>query len=97
MNGVYKTILLGISPYDFKQDNGEQIKGATAHYVVIGENLPNGVGLKPTKSTLPYEDFSKYAGLELPCFADLKGVMRLSNMKFEPESFSNFEALTKQK
>jgi len=94
VNGNYEVILIGLNPYQFEDEKtGRQIEGTKAHYAVIGEDLPNGVGLNPTSTRLDYQDFGKYSDLTLPCFATLHGQVRLSNMKFEASHFDNFRPL----
>lgn len=98
MNGSYEVILIGMNPYNFTDEKtGREISGTKAHYAVIGEDLPNGIGLNPTSTRLEYTDFGAYTGVEMPCYATLKGVVRLSNMKFEAESFTNFRPLGPKK
>ncbi len=93
MNVEKEVLLLGMSPYSFKNDDGELIEGLTVHYVAPDELLEHGTGLKPIKARMDVADYNKYQFQELPALCTLKGQFQLSNMKLNILSFSNFKPL----
>lgn len=93
MNVEKEVLLLGMSPYSFKNDDGELIEGLTVHYVAPDELLENGTGLKPIKARMDVSDYKQYQFETLPATCTLKGQFQLSNMKLNITGFSNFKPL----
>ena len=93
MNVEKEVLVLGMSPYSFKNDDGELIEGLIVHYVAPDEPLEQGVGLKPIKARLDVKEYGKYQHEQFPALCTLKGNFQLSNMKINITDFSNFKPL----
>lgn len=93
MNVEKEVLLLGMSSYSFKNDDGELIEGLTVHYVAPDELLEHGTGLKPIKARMDIGDYGKYQFQELPALCKLKGQFQLSNMKLNITEFTDFKPL----
>lgn len=93
MNVEQEVIVLGMSPYSFKNDDKEQVEGLTVHYVAPKEPLENGTGLKPIKATMDYQEYSKYQHQQFPALCTLKGEFRFSSNRIAIVSFSNFKPI----
>ena len=93
MNVEQVVLVLGMSPYSFKDDNGQLIEGMSVHYVAPNEKMENGNGLKPIKGRMEANEYGKYANQVLPAYAKMKGTIALTNMRLQIESFSDFKTL----
>lgn len=93
MNVEQEVLLLGMSPYSFKNDDGQLVEGLTVHYVAPKEPLENGVGLKPIKARMDVKEYGKYQYQELPALCKLKGEFHFSSNKVEIVSFSDFKPI----
>lgn len=93
MNVEKVVLVLGMVPYSFKNDDKELVEGLTVHYVALDEKLDNGLGVKPSKTTLEHKEFGKYQFQEFPCLATLKGSIQLTDMKLRIDSFTDFEPI----
>jgi len=97
MNVVKEILLIGMSPYSFKNDDGELVEGLTVHYVAPDEKLENGVGLKPIKARMDVKEYQRYQNQELPALAKLNGNFMLSTGRVEIISFTDFKPLIPSK
>lgn len=93
MNVEQEVLVLGMSPYSFKNDDGELVDGLSVHYVAPKELLENGTGLKPIKARMDVKEYAKYQYQELPALCTLQGEFRFSSNKVEIVSFSNFKPI----
>lgn len=86
-----KYVALGYKGYDFKDDNGEQRKGATLFY--LDESIEQGLmrGFVPFSLTLDLDEAKKIK--DFPCSCDIE-FKRVPNSKGKAvEVFKSFEYL----
>lgn len=66
-----QVILLGVQPYNFKNDNNEEVKGCNAYFIeTTMQNDEYGNGFLPKKATLLHEKYSDLKELDFPIVAN---------------------------
>ena len=67
MNLTQEVMVLGVSRYNFTNDDGEQVKGTTVHYYdVAGANEENRYGVLPSKANLSLDSFDAFKAHVFP-------------------------------
>ena len=91
-----KVLVLSLSVYDFKNDDGEIVKGTTVHYVGLKNDGSRDtlIGLKPAKSTLPFDNFQIHSKEVFPAFVDMDFNLDFSTGKIKPVSFNYLSELS---
>lgn len=84
----YKVILLGLKPYDFTDDKGNRIAGASA-WVLPEKSTADVAGLIPVKYSVPYDQVQPLMQVGLPASATLKLDFALGSSKPKFSSFTN--------
>lgn len=87
-----EVIVLGISRYDFVNDEGQKVAGTTVHYYDIeGVNEDNKQGMIPAKANQPYEAFEVLKQHKFPIKANAvitidlaKGKLKVGGFEFLP-------------
>lgn len=84
----HEVILLGLKPYDFTDDRGKHIAGASA-WVLPTTSQRDSHGLLPIKYSIPQDHVAFLAQQKLPASAILHLDFDLNTGKARYSSFSN--------
>lgn len=89
----HNIILLGLKPYDFTDDKGNRIAGASA-WVLPLEEGKNTQGLIPIKYSIPLEEVQKLSQVQLPASGTLHLAFDLLTSKARFSSFSDLNTIS---
>lgn len=76
-----KVVILSVSRYDFKTDEGQHLNGAKVSYCGVNkESKENFIGHKPQEATLNIEEFD-FLKDKVPCIAEMDADIDMSTKK----------------
>ncbi|MBC9722044.1 MAG: hypothetical protein H9W82_12285 [Lactobacillus sp.] len=88
MNFTQEVMVLGITRYNFTNDNNEEVKGTAVHYYdVAGTNEENRYGVLPSKANLPYESYDSLKGHVYPTRGLATVTLDLQRQKMKVTAF----------
>lgn len=78
-----KVLILGVQRYKFEDQKTErEVSGTTVHFIQLSHtNEEDKIGYFPTKSTLSYDSYEAFRGLQFPLSADAEWTLDLANKK----------------
>lgn len=88
MNLTEEVVILSVSRYNFKSDDGQQMTGTTVWYHGVTPIFEdNRVGCVPSKANLPIEAFDTMRNLSFPVEATANITVDLSRGKLKVSGF----------
>lgn len=96
MKVTKRSMILSVEkPYDFPNEQGEQVRGCAMHFIAMSDidELNNktydeetgACGLVPTKKTMDPSFYDVAKEVQLPCFADITYSIKLTSKKVKAE------------
>lgn len=88
MNMTQEVMVLGVTRYNFVNDNGEPVRGTTVHYYDLGGvSEENRYGVLPSKANLQLDAYESLTQHVYPTKAMATITVDLTKQKFKVTAF----------